>query len=169
MERDEDFSAYASARWPALVRSAVLLGCAVQDAEDLAQTALMRCYVSWARVVQADDRDSYVYRILLNAYHDSRRRRWWGEKPAADVPERATADVTGSVDAADAVRRALGGLSRVNREVVVLRYYAHLSDRQIAEALGIAHGTVKSRAARALTQLAADANLADLNGGAGHA
>ncbi|GAA3244350.1 SigE family RNA polymerase sigma factor [Dactylosporangium siamense] len=170
MQRDENFSAYAGARWPALVRSAVLLGCTVQDAEDLAQTALMRCYVSWAKVMKAGDRDAYVYRILVNAHHDSRRRRWWGEKPAADVPERAAPDdATGSVDTADTVRRALSGLSRVNREVIVLRYYAHLSDPQIAEALGIAPGTVKSRAARALTQLSADANLADLRGGAGHA
>ncbi|MEN3614777.1 SigE family RNA polymerase sigma factor [Plantactinospora sp. ZYX-F-223] len=168
MERDEEFSAYASARWPALVRSAVLLGCSVQDAEDLAQTALMRCYVSWAKVAKADDRDAYVYRILVNAYHDSRRRRWWGEKPAAVVPEQVEADATTRVDAADAVGRALAGLSQANREAVVLRYYAHLNDRQIAEALNIAPGTVKSRLSRALTQLSADANLSDLRGGATH-
>ncbi len=168
MKRDEEFSAYASARWPALVRSAVLLGCTVQDAEDLAQTALLRCYLAWAKVTKADDRDAYVYRILVNAYHDSRRRRWWGEKPAVVVPEQIEADATTRVDAADAVGRALARLSQVNREVVVLRYYAHLNDQQIAEALNIAPGTVKSRVSRALTQLSTDANLADLRGGATH-
>jgi RNA polymerase sigma-70 factor (sigma-E family) len=168
VKRDEDFSAYANARWPALVRSAVLLGCTVQDAEDLAQTALMRCYVAWAKVTKAADRDAYVYRILVNAYHDSRRRRWWGEKPAVVLPEQIEADATTRVDAADAVGRALTRLSQVNREVVVLRYYAHLNDQQIAEALNIAPGTVKSRLSRALTQLSADANLADLRGGATH-
>jgi RNA polymerase sigma-70 factor (sigma-E family) len=168
VKRDEDFSAYANARWPALVRSAVLLGCTVQDAEDLAQTALMRCYVAWAKVTKAADRDAYVYRILVNAYHDSRRRRWWGEKPAVVLPEQIEADATTLVDAADAVGRALTRLSQVNREVVVLRYYAHLNDQQIAAALNIAPGTVKSRLSRALTQLSTDANLADLRGGATH-
>jgi RNA polymerase sigma-70 factor (sigma-E family) len=168
VKRDEDFSAYANARWPALVRSAVLLGCTVQDAEDLAQTALMRCYVAWAKVTKAADRDAYVYRILVNAYHDSRRRRWWGEKPTVVLPEQVEADATTRVDAADAMDRALARLSQVNREVVVLRYYAHLNDQQIAEALNIAPGTVKSRLSRALTQLSTDANLADLRGGATH-
>jgi len=165
VKRDEEFSAYAGVRWPALFRSAVLLGCTVQDAEDLAQTALMRCYVSWAKVTKADDRDAYVYRILVNAYHDSRRRRWWGEKPAAVMPEQVEADATTRVDAADAVGRALACLSQANREVVVLRYYAHLNDQQIAEALNIAPGTVKSRLSRALTHLSTDANLSDLRGG----
>ncbi|MFG1913465.1 SigE family RNA polymerase sigma factor [Micromonospora sp. NPDC048898] len=165
MKRDEEFSAYASKRWPALVRAAVLLGCSIPDAEDLAQTTLLRCYVSWHKVTKADDQEAYVYRILVNAYRDSRRRRWWGEIPAAAVPEQAEADATTRVDAADAVSRALAGLSRANRDVVVLRYYAHLSDQQIAEALDIAPGTVKSRLSRALTQLSADANMSDLHGG----
>ncbi|MEU7756873.1 SigE family RNA polymerase sigma factor [Micromonospora sp. NPDC049101] len=165
MKRDEEFSTYASKRWPALVRAAVLLGCTMPDAEDLAQTALMRCYVSWLKVTKADDRDAYVYRILVNSHRDSRRRRWWGEIPASAVPERAEADATTRVDAADAVSRALAGLSRANREVVVLRYYAQLSDQQIAEALHIARGTVKSRLSRALAQLSADANMSDLRGG----
>jgi RNA polymerase sigma factor (sigma-70 family) len=122
----------------------------------------MRCYVSWAKVTKADDRDAYVYRILVNAYHDSRRRRWWGEKPAAVMPEQVEADATTRVDATDAVGRALARLTQAHREVVVLRYYAHLNDQQIAEALNIAPGTVKSRLSRALTHLSADANLSDL-------
>lgn len=165
MKRDEDFSAYASARWPALVRSAVLLGCSLQEAEDLAQTTLMRCYVSWATVAKADDQDAYVFRVLVNCRHDSRRRRWWGEKPYAEVPEQAEADATTKVDVADAVGRALACLSEAHRDVVVLRYYARLSERQIAEALSIAPGTVKSRLSRALTQLATDTGVADLHGG----
>ena len=63
---------------------------------------------------------------------------------------------------ADAVHRALADLSKVNREVVVLRYYAHLSEQQTAEILDIAPGTVKSRLSRALAQLATNTHLADL-------
>jgi RNA polymerase sigma-70 factor (sigma-E family) len=164
--RDEaEFSAYAGARWPALVRSAVLLGCPVAEAEDLTQTAFVRCYLAWPKVRRARDRDAYVYRILLNCYRDSHRRRWWAEKPAAQVPDRTEADATDQVDTADAVARALARLSTPNREAVVLRYYAHLSEQQIADVLRIAPGTVKSRLARALAQLSGDTDLADLNGG----
>ncbi|WP_205474053.1 SigE family RNA polymerase sigma factor [Nocardioides sp. SYSU D00038] len=166
MDRDEDFSAYAEARWSALVRSAVFLGCSVEEAQDLVQTALLKCYVGWSRVARADDRDAYVFRVLVNALRDSRRRRWWGERATDEVPERGVPDATGDVDRADAVHRALAGLSPVNRDVVVLRYFAHLSEAQTAAALGIARGTVKSRLSRALAQLSLDDHLLDLRGGA---
>ncbi|WP_229706955.1 SigE family RNA polymerase sigma factor [Nocardioides deserti] len=161
MDDDEDFSAYADARWSNLVRSAVVLGCTLDEAHDLAQTTLLRCYTSWSRVRRADDRDAYVYRILLNCHRDSRRRHWWGERPTDTLPEQVTADPTGDVDAADAVRRALADLSPAHREVVVLRHLAQLSEQQTATVLGVAPGTVKSRLARALDQLARSPHLAE--------
>lgn len=166
MGRDEEFTEYVSGRWAALVRSAVLLGCSRHDAEDLVQSALARCYISWAKVREADHRDAYVYRVLVNSHTDSRRRRWWVERPAARVPERVLeADGVSNVDAADAVERALGGLSRTNRSVVVLRFFAHLSELETARALNISQGTVKSRLSRALLQLSRDEHLTDLRDG----
>jgi RNA polymerase sigma factor (sigma-70 family) len=52
-----------------------------------------------------------------------------------------------------AVIAALHKLPARQREVLVLRYYADLSEAQIASALGISRGTVKSHAARAMTAL----------------
>lgn len=139
MAADADFSTYVAARWPTLVRAAVLLGCSPHEAEDLAQTALTKCFIKWARVAEAADTDAYVYRVLVNCYTDSRRRRWWGERPVAEPPEPAqAADDTAAVDAADAVHRALSRLSGANRAVVVLRFYANLSEKQMADVLGIA-------------------------------
>jgi len=161
MDHDGDFSAYASARWGSLVRSGVFLGCSPEEAQDLAQTTLMRCYAQWSRVVRADDRDAYVFRILMNCHRDSRRRRWWGERPTEQLPETHTADGTDAVVLADAVRRALGNLSKANRDVVVLRYFVHLSEQQTAHVLDIAPGTVKSRLSRALAQLSLDPHLVD--------
>lgn len=166
MERDEDFTGYMSARWPALVRSAVLLGCTPHEAEDLVQTALARCYVSWSKVASADDRDAYVYRVLVNCRTDGRRRRWSRERPQDTVREQAQGtDGEARVDVADAVERALGGLTKPLREVVVLRFYAHLGEAQTATVLGIPRGTVKSRLSRALAQLSANEHLADLPDG----
>lgn len=153
---DADFAEYAAARWPTLLRSAVFLGCTPAEAEDLAQTTLLRCYASWRKVARAEHRDAYVSRVLLNAFRESRRRRWWGERPAGDdLPDVAVADGTDLVAETESVRRALAGLSTAHREVVVLRYYLQLSERETADALRIPPGTVKSRHSHALRHLAA--------------
>lgn len=163
MEHDNDFSDYATARWGTLVRSAVFLGCNLDEAHDMVQTTLLRCYTAWGKVTKADNRDAYVYRVLLNCHRDSRRRRWWGERPTQTIPDHPSGvEISETVAITDAVHRALVDLSKVNREVVVLRYYAHLSEQQTAEILNIAPGTVKSRLSRALTQLAQSAHLAEL-------
>ena len=160
MKRDDDFAAYMRARWTTLVRSAILLGCSGADAEDLAQVALTRCYAVWPRVRDADNPDAYVYRVLVNAHRDSRRRRWWGERPTERVPDTAeTFDPFAELDVADSVRRALAELSAAHRAVVVLRFFAHLSEYDTAQALGVPAGTVKSRTSRALAALATSAHL----------
>ena len=165
MAEDPDFSQWAGARWPTLVRSAVLLGCSVHEAEDVTQTALLRCFRSWEKVLRAEDMDAYVYRVLLNCQRDSRRRRWWREEPTQLVPDSAApTDIAATVVIEDAVERALGSLSKPSRAVVVLRFYAHLTEAQIAQVLKIPGGTVKSRLSRALTQLSANEHLADLSG-----
>ncbi|MGY2704039.1 SigE family RNA polymerase sigma factor [Nocardioides sp. HB32] len=159
MDQDADFSEYARARWASLVRAGVVLGCTVDEAHDLAQPTLLRCYTSWRRVQRADDRDAYVYKVLLNCHRSNRRRMWWGERATADVPDLAGDDPTASVDTTDAVRRALADLGPAYREVVVLRYFAHLSEKQTAAILGIATGTVKSRMSRAVAQLSLSPHL----------
>lgn len=162
-ERDDegDFADYARDAWGSLVRSAVFLGCGSHEAEDLAQTTLVRCYTAWPQVRVADNRSAYVYRMLLNCLRDSKRRRWWGERATERLPETAGPDRTAGVDTADAVHRALAGLSKPNRDVVVLRYFAGLSEAETAEALGVPAGTVKSRLSRSLAALSADAHLTD--------
>ena len=152
-----DFSEYVGARRPTLVRSAVLLGCDVHEAEDLVQTTLTKVLRSWRRVSRADRPDAYVYRILVNAFHDSRARRWRGELPTADLPDTPIHDV--DVETGLAVRRALAAMSPEHCEVLVLRYYADLSERETADVLRLPAGTVKSRTARALKALSADQNI----------
>jgi RNA polymerase sigma-70 factor (sigma-E family) len=164
MEVEEDFTTYVAAHWPRLVRSAVLLGCTRAEAEDVVQSALERCLRRWRRVAAADDRDAYVHRVLINTFTSARRRRWTGERPTDPLPETTVLDVTSVVDEADALVRALGRLGPDQRAAVVLRYYAHLSEEQMATALGVAPGTVKSRLSRALTALAADPTLGELRG-----
>lgn len=163
MDRDDEYSQYARARWATLVHSGMLLGASHAEAEDLAQTTLLRCYVAWSKVNRADNRDAYVSRVLLNSFRASRRRRWWSERPTQHVPDLGTPDSTDTVVAVDAVSRALGGLSAAQREVVVLRFYLHLSEQQIADVLKVPLGTVKSRLSRALARLSIDTHLAEFD------
>lgn len=161
MQWDDDFDAFVVARWTRLVGSAVLLGCSRAEAEDLVQTVLEKCLLKWSKVSRADDREAYVHRMIVNAFVSSRRRRWHGERPTAALPESRTPDRTHEVDEADRVRRALGRLRPEQRHVVVLRHFSMLSERETAQALGIAPGTVKSRLSRALAALALDPDLND--------
>lgn len=156
-----DFTEYVAARRPRLVRTVVLLGCPARDAEDVVQSALARCLRSWRRVSRADNPDAYVNRVLVNTLRDARSRRWNGELSSDSLPEREaeTAHEDGLV-----VRRALASLSPEHREVLVLRYFADLSERQTADALGVPPGTVKSRTARAIAALAAHDDIAALAG-----
>lgn len=152
---ENDFSDFVVARWGSLVRAAILLGCTTFEAEDMAQAALLRCYVSWRRVSRASNIDAYVYRVLLNSINDSNRKSFSREIPVPNIPDslQPATDRFADVDEVDAVRRALGQLPPQQRSVIVLRYYANLTETQIAETLSIAPGTVKSRTHRALRQL----------------
>ncbi|MFL6109607.1 MAG: SigE family RNA polymerase sigma factor [Marmoricola sp.] len=162
MTRDDSFSEYVTAGWSRLVRSAILFGCSESEAQDLVQTTLERCLIHWRKVERASDRDAYVHRILLNTFVASRRRRWSGEIAMAEVPDHAHPDQTMDVDQAEAVERGLARLPHDQRVVVVLRYYAHLSEQQMSAVLDVPAGTIKSRLSRALTTLAADPSLEEL-------
>ncbi|WP_414690610.1 SigE family RNA polymerase sigma factor [Nocardioides sp.] len=140
----------------------MFLGCNREEAQDLAQSTLLRCFVAWRKVERADSPEGYLYRTLLNCYRDSHRRRWWGEQPTQILPETAVpADAVDQLATIDAVHRALDELSQANRQVVVLRYFVELSEHDTAQALGIPAGTVKSRLSRALDQLASSPHLAE--------
>lgn len=167
MSRNQDFSDYVGARWSRLVRAAVLLGCTPTEAEDVVQTTLLRCLRHWGRVQRATDRDAYIHRALINTFTSARRRRWTHEHPTEELPESpkgAGLNAYDDIDAADAIVRSLQRLTPDQRTVVVLRYYSHLTEQQMATVLRIPAGTIKSRLSRALKVLAEDPHLAELRG-----
>lgn len=145
------FEEYVAARGRALWRTAWLLTCDAHRAEDLVQTALVKCWRRWDSIAADGSVDGYVRRALVTTYTDWWRRRWSGEVPTASLPDVA------ATGADLAVRRdvvaALAALPRGQRAVVVLRFYEDLTEAQTAAALGVSVGTVKSQTARALRNL----------------
>lgn len=156
-DAESDFTEYVRARYGALLRSATLLTGDADSAQDLLQDALIKVAARWDRVRDGAP-DAYVRRIL---YRDSvsRWRKWRRETSVADP---AVAAPPGRVGVEDpgatwvegaAVRQALTRLTAKQRAVLVLRYYEDLSEAQIAEALGVSAGTVKSQASVGLRRL----------------
>jgi len=160
MEREErtSFAEFVATRGQALQRTAFLLTNDWALAEDLVQTSLARAYPRWSRIV-ADDPEAYMRRVLINTWSSWWRRRWRGELPTETLPEQAAGDAFAASDRRDALRTALARLPKRQRAIVVLRYHEDMSEAQVAHALGISAGTVKSQASRALAKLRDDTAL----------
>jgi len=148
---DEEFTELVHAVWPGLYRTAYLMLGEHQLAEDLVQTALAKTYASWRRVEDAAAAPAYARVVLANtAASWFRRRGWRNERPTEVLPE-PPSDT--DLSTRPAVVDALRSLAPRQRAVVVLRYYDDLSVREVAQALGITEGTVKSQTSDALGRL----------------
>jgi RNA polymerase sigma-70 factor (ECF subfamily) len=147
-----EFSDFVAARSTALLRTAFLLTGDWQQAEDLLQAALTRCYARWSQI---DSPEAYVRRVMVTLVIGWRSRRWTGEIPVDAVPEEMASG--GELAEAVAVRadllRGLRELGARQRAVRVLRFYEDLSEAEVARLLGVSVGTVKSQTARGLTRL----------------
>jgi RNA polymerase sigma-70 factor (sigma-E family) len=160
-ENKPTFEAFVKAHSQVLLRTAYFLVWDETEAEDLVQETFVQVSRRWKRVAGMEHPLAYSRRILINRAIGSspRRARMRSElNSAGHLGMSVTADVAEGPDADElAVRDGLAvALSRLNprqRTVVVLRYYADLSEAEIAETLGCSVGTVKSNASRGLAEL----------------
>lgn len=143
-----------------LVRLAVLLVDDVGLAEEVVQDAFVRI-ARTRRSIPLDDEGAaaaYVRSAVLNGARSRLRKRAVRRRHLRSVDAPASAPAAdGPAIAGDDHRRMLATLSRLpgrQREVLVLRYYGDLSEAEIADALGISTGSVKTHAHRGLTALA---------------
>lgn len=147
-----EFGDFAEQALPGLLRYGHALTGSPHDAADLVQGVLERVGSRWSKVRRADDPLAYVRRAMAND-HVSRWRRNRREIPVHEIPERIRAE-RDRLDG-EPVWQALGDLPPRQRAVIVLRYYEGMSEAEIADALNISRGTVKSQASRALDKLRA--------------
>ena len=145
------------ARYAELRRVAYLLCGDWSTADDLVQTALIRCERRWGLIERAEPH-AYVRQAVVNAANTWRVRRRV-HRPLSDLE--SVASVAGTSDQRVSVLRALQRLPVPQRQVLVLRYWERLSEAEIADVLGVSPGTVKSRAHRALAALR-EADLREL-------
>ena len=152
------FEEFVLASTPTLHRTAVLLTGDPHTARDLLQEALLKVWRAWGRIT--DDHAAYTRTVLVREFISSRRRRWHGETPTAELPEPSPGtgpDLLTSLTLADAVR----DLPAQQRAVVVLRYFHDLTEAETARTMGVAVGTVKSHHSRAMAALRTSEHLDD--------
>jgi RNA polymerase sigma factor (sigma-70 family) len=133
------FESFYADHFEGAVRAAYLLTYSSAVAEDIAQDAFAQVLRRWSEIRRPS---AYLWRAVLSG------ARSWGRRERRAVRAERREDVEFNNDVL-AVRAALATLSRPQREVLVLRHYLGLYDREIAEAMGCPLGTVKSHAHRA--------------------
>jgi len=130
-------------------------------ASDALQAALVRIWRDLPSLRDSALYDAWSYRVMLRACSDTRRRAR-RSVPSIDVAamEPAVADSQSQVALRDELERAFAALRIDQRAILVLLYYQGLSVVEIADALGVSVGTVKSRlhAARQAMRAAIDAD-----------
>lgn len=146
---DDGFDEAFDELFPRAVRLATRLLGDRAAAEDVAAEALARAYARWPRVSGLPYRDGWVLKVATNLAIDRLRRR-----PPQVVPA-ATDDFEDAVHLRLALNAALLTLAPRQRQAVALRYLGGLSDREVALALGISLGSVKTHIHRGLHGLRA--------------
>jgi RNA polymerase sigma-70 factor (sigma-E family) len=149
------FDVLYQARRLSMVRLASFLVGDMHVAEDIVQDAFAGLHAHWGRLRDEQSADAYLRRAVVNRSRSLLRRRRTArgyEWPVAAEEPGADADVL-AADERSQLRRAVSQLPRRQREVLVLRYWADLSEAEIADAMGVSTGTVKSTASRAVRAL----------------
>jgi RNA polymerase sigma-70 factor (sigma-E family) len=138
-----------------LVRLAVLLLHDVPTAEEVVQEAFIAMHTGWRRLRDTEKALSYLRQAVVNRSRSVLRHRTVVDKNAPKhVPDEPSAEA-GAIALLErsAVVAALRRLPDRQREAIVLRYYADLSEADIAATMGISRGAVKSHTARGMAAL----------------
>ena len=117
-----------------------LRGCSPEEADDLAQETMLRLVKQWSPDAPVENWWAWMARVAINLQTSHWRRLAMITRRSALVDVRSEHHDPATLEALDLLR----GLTERQRTVLVLRFYAGLSVRETAEAMGVAEGTVKS-------------------------
>jgi RNA polymerase sigma factor, sigma-70 family len=160
---DEGITAMYESQWNSLVRMVWLMLRHQGAAEDVVQDAFIATYRAWPTLRDEQAAVGYLRRCAVNGARSVLRHEVVVRRENEAEAGRADASGRGSAPSADLAAlnrldgdRLLAELRKLpdrQREVIILRYYVDLSEAQIAEALDIAPGSVKTHAHRGLRAL----------------
>src|SRR5215472_10148825 len=154
-DADQAIIAMYTTEYRSLVRMSVVLVGDVPTAEDVVQESFIAMYGAWRRLRNIDSAVSYLRRSVVNRSRSVLRRRIVADRHAPrHEPDMPSAE-QGAITQLErrAVIAALRSLPARQREAVMLRYYLDLSEEEVASAMNISRGAVKSHTARAKAAL----------------
>jgi RNA polymerase sigma-70 factor (sigma-E family) len=154
---DMAFDALFRAERARLVRLAFLLTGDRAQAEDVVQDAFLALHRRWPGLADPSTAAGYLRASVINGSRSVHRRRAVARRRAERPIEHVTSGADSDLLQAEehrAVIAVLRQLSRRQQEVLVLRYWAGLSESEIAQTLGVSRGTVKTSASRGMKKLA---------------
>jgi RNA polymerase sigma-70 factor (sigma-E family) len=156
-DADQAIAAMYSTEYRSLVRISVVLVGDVGTAEEVVQECFIAMYAAWRRLKNVDKAVNYLRRSVVNRSRSVLRRRIVADKHVPkhepDMPSAEQGAITQFERTA--VIAALRSLPVRQREAIMLRYYLDLSEEEVASAMRISRGAVKSHTARAKAALRA--------------
>lgn len=143
------------AHYRSLLGLAALLLDDIASCEDVVQEAFIRVHSARGRVREPEKTLAYLRQTVVNLSRSALRRRILGLKLLSKpMPDMASAEEGAYVSLErDALIKAMRGLQRRQREVLSLRYFADMTEAQVAETLGISLGSVKAYGSRGIAAL----------------
>ena len=150
-DADHAIASLYRAHYRPLVQLAALLVTDLATAEDIVQESFAAVYRSWCALPGADAALSYLRRSVVQRSRSSPRHvaaEWLHVSGRPGVGPGAGLLLPGSE-----VVSALRALPTCQREIMVLRYFAELSEAEIASATGLSPAAVRSHTARAMSSL----------------
>ncbi|MGH8919670.1 MAG: SigE family RNA polymerase sigma factor [Actinomycetes bacterium] len=146
-----------SLHYRALVRLAAMLVRDTPTAEEVVQDAFVAMHDGWQRLRDAEKALAYLRQAVVNRSRSVLRHRMVVDKNLQKAPPDMPSAEHGAFILLErsAVVAALRNLPPRQREAIALRYYADLSEAEIAIAMGISRGAVKSHTARGISSLRA--------------
>jgi len=156
-DADEAVTQLYAVHYRSLVRLSALLLHDTAAAEEVVQDAFVAMHGRWRRLHDPDKALAYLRQSVVNGSRSALRHRGVVQRylPRLALPATAPSAEHGAMDRLehDAVIAALHLLPARQREALVLRYYGDLSEADIATAMGISRGAVKSHASRGMAAL----------------
>ena len=149
-EGKEEFDIFCSAMLPQVVAFATRITGDFHESEDIAIEALARTYLRWNRLSSVSWREAWVFRVAANLSIDVLRRSQ--RTVRGHIEPYAGVDIGPMLNRSeliDLIRR----LPQRQRDVIFLRYYHDLSYAEIAHALQLSQGSVKTHIHRAIDSL----------------
>jgi RNA polymerase sigma-70 factor (sigma-E family) len=155
LSADQAVAHLYAAHYQSLIRLAAMLVRDTAIAEEVVQDAFVAMHDGWRRLGDPEQALAYLRQAVVNRSRSVLRQRASADQNRSSAPpdtpsaEHGAAVLLESAAALAALRR----LPDRQREAILLRYYADLSEAEIAAAMSISRGAVKSHTARGMAAL----------------